>query len=325
MSSNEKNTNLLGRSLLTLSDFTNAEIRLVLNCAQLAKKERQERIMHQRFVGLSLAMLYEKRSTRTRSAFETAFGEEGGHPVFLTPEDIHLGGKESLKDTARVLGRMYDAIQFRGFKQKTVEELAFYSGIPVYNGLTDSRHPSQILADLMTIEENFNALKGLTIAYVGDCRNNIANSLMIGCSIMGLNSIFIGPSALAPNNLLMEKCRNLSASSNSTIQFDTEMKSLNGADIVYTDVWVSMGEEKDEKTRFQLLRPYQINLKSLHLTGKSKTLFMHDLPAVKGLEVTEEVFESQHSVVWQQAENRKHIARALMLLTLPSKAENSFS
>ena len=177
----EKNTSLLGRSLLSLSNFTNNEIRQILNCAHQSKKERQQNVIHQRFVGRSLAMLYEKRSTRTRSAFETAFGEEGGHPVFLTPEDIHLGSKESLKDTARVLGRMYDAIQFRGFRQETVEELASYAGIPVYNGLTDTRHPSQILADLMTIEERFNVLEGLTIAYVGDCRNNIANSLMIGC------------------------------------------------------------------------------------------------------------------------------------------------
>ena len=307
---------LAGRSLLTLSDFRSDEIRALLTLAHQARADRHAGITHQRFVGKSLAMLYEKRSTRTRSAFETAFGEEGGHAVFMTPEDIHLGAKESLADTARVLGRMFDAIQFRGFEQETAEELARHSGVPVYNGLTDSRHPTQVLADLMTLEAHFERLEGLTLAYVGDSRNNIASSLMIGCALMGVNYISVGPAELAPDPALLARCQADAAAVGSTVGAATALANVRGADAVYTDVWVSMGEEAEEAARLDLLGPYQVDAALLRGTGNPDTIFMHDLPAVKGNEVTEEVFEGDASLVWEQAENRKHTAKALMLATL---------
>ena len=307
---------LAGRSLLTLSDFRSDEIRTLLTVAHQARADRHARITHQRFVGKSLAMLYEKRSTRTRSAFETAFGEEGGHAVFMTPEDIHLGAKESLADTARVLGRMFDAIQFRGFKQETAEELARHSGLPVYNGLTDSRHPTQVLADLMTLEAHFKRLEGLTLAYVGDGRNNIASSLMIGCALMGVNYIAVGPPQLAPDSALLARCQSDAAANGSTVGTTTDLANVRGVDALYTDVWVSMGEEAEEAARLNLLSTYQVDADLLRSTGNAYTVFMHDLPAVKGNEVTEEVFEGKASLVWEQAENRKHTAKALMLTTL---------
>ena len=211
------NNHLLNRSLLTLSDFTPAEVRLLLDLARAVKADHRARRVHQRFRGLSLAMLYEKPSTRTRCAFETAFGEEGGHPVFLSAQEIHLGVKESLEDTARVLGRMFHAIQFRGFHQETVGLLARYAGIPVYNGLTDTRHPTQALADLMTLEERYGRLRGLSLAYVGDCRNNIASSLMIGCALMGVNFAAVGPRELAPEAGLLAECRELAAAAGSSV------------------------------------------------------------------------------------------------------------
>ena len=189
---------LYGRSLLTLSDFPPSDIRLLLALARRAKADRRAGTVRQRFAGMSLALLYEKPSTRTRCAFDTAFGEDGGHTVFLGADDIHLGAKESLEDTARILGRMFDAIQFRGYRQDTVEALARLSGLPVYNGLTDTRHPTQVLADLMTLDEHFGRLAGLKLAYVGDCRNNVASSLMIGCSLTGVHFSAVGPDELAP-------------------------------------------------------------------------------------------------------------------------------
>ena len=310
-------SHLLGRSLLTLADFPPADIRLLLDLAREAKAERRAGRVRQRFLGLSMALLYEKPSTRTRCAFETAFGEDGGHPVFLGANETHLGVKESLEDTARVLGRMFDAIQFRGFLQETVQTLARYSGLPVYNGLTDIRHPTQVLADLMTLEEHFGTLRGLKLAYLGDCRNNVASSLMIGCARMGVHFAAVGPRELAPDPALLELCREGAARTGCSIHSGTDLESVAGADALYTDVWVSMGEEAQAAQRLELLAAYQVNGALLARTGNDACVFMHDLPAVKGNEVTGEVFEGAASLVWDQAENRKYTAKAVLLATLP--------
>ena len=307
---------LHGRSLLTLSDFPPSDIRLLLALARRAKADRRAGTVRQRFAGMSLALLYEKPSTRTRCAFDTAFGEEGGHTVFLGADDIHLGAKESLEDTARILGRMFDAIQFRGFRQDTVEALARLSGLPVYNGLTDTRHPTQVLADLMTLDEHFGRLAGLKLAYVGDCRNNVASSLMIGCSLTGVHFTAVGPDQLAPAPALRRQCAPYAAASGARIECGAATALVAGADALYTDVWVSMGEEQQFAARRALLSPYQVNGELLARTGNPGCVFMHDLPAVKGNEVTEEVFEGPASVVWEQAENRKHTAKAILLATL---------
>ena len=307
---------LLGRSLLTLSDFPPSDIRLLLALARRAKADRRAGTVRQRFAGMSLALLYEKPSTRTRCAFDTAFGEDGGHTVFLGADDIHLGAKESLEDTARILGRMFDAIQFRGYRQDTVEALARLSGLPVYNGLTDTRHPTQVLADLMTLDEHFGRLAGLKLAYVGDCRNNVASSLMIGCSLTGVHFSAVGPDELAPAPALRRQCAQYAAASGARIECGPDAALVAGADALYTDVWVSMGEEEQFAARRALLSPYQVNGELLARTGNPGCVFMHDLPAVKGNEVTEEVFEGPASVVWEQAENRKHTAKAILLATL---------
>ncbi|MBP7494295.1 MAG: ornithine carbamoyltransferase [Spirochaetales bacterium] len=310
---------LKGRSFLTLSDYTPKEIRYLLDLSHQVKKEKTEGKRLQRFQGKTLALLFEKRSTRTRCAFETAFGEEGGHPVFLSTQDIQLGAKESVEDTARVLGRMFDAIQFRGFKQETVEILARYSGVPVYNGLTDTDHPTQVLADLMTLEEAFGTLRGLKLVFVGDGRNNMARALMIGCTKMGVHYSIVAPEDLYPEQLLIETCQSFAAVSGSRISIcSTPENELRDADAVYTDVWASMGEESLMEERIKLLRPYQVNQKLMSLTGRSDSIFLHCLPAVKGNEVTPEVIEGPQSRVWDEAENRKHTIKALMLATLDS-------
>ena len=311
---------LHGRSLLTLSDFPPSDIRLLLALARRAKADRRAGTVRQRFAGMTLALLYEKPSTRTRCAFDTAFGEEGGHTVFLGADDIHLGAKESLEDTARILGRMFDAIQFRGFRQDTAEALARLSGLPVYNGLTDTRHPTQVLADLMTLDEHFGRLAGLKLAYVGDCRNNVASSLMIGCSLTGVHFTAVGPDQLAPAPALRRQCAPYAAASGARIECGAATALVAGADALYTDVWVSMGEEEQFAARRALLSPYQVNGELLARTGNPGCVFMHDLPAVKGNEVTEEVFEGPASVVWEQAENRKHTAKAILLATLGRRA-----
>ncbi len=311
---------LYGRSLLTLSDFPPSDIRLLLALARRAKADRRAGTVRQRFAGMSLALLYEKPSTRTRCAFDTAFGEDGGHTVFLGADDIHLGAKESLEDTARILGRMFDAIQFRGYRQDTVEALARLSGLPVYNGLTDTRHPTQVLADLMTLDEHFGRLAGLKLAYVGDCRNNVASSLMIGCSLTGVHFSAVGPDELAPAPALRRQCAPYAAASGARIECGADAALVAGADALYTDVWVSMGEEEQSAARRALLSPYQVNGELLARTGNPGCVFMHDLPAVKGNEVTEEVFEGPASVVWEQAENRKHTAKAILLATLARRA-----
>lgn len=304
---------LKGKSFLTLKDFSKDEIRYILDTAHKLKADRKDGIYHQLFKGLSLAMIFEKPSTRTRCAFETAFGEEGGHPVFLSVNDIQLGKKETVEDTARVLGRMFDAIEFRGFKQETVDSLALHSGVPVFNGLTDLYHPTQILADLMTVEEQLGSLEGKKLVYVGDGRNNMAHSLMIGCAKMGVNITIVSPESLSPLQEVLEYSINESAKSGSNITVTDDIKQgFKDADVIYTDVWTSMGEEEQSQDRIKLLQPYQVNDKALKLTQNPDVIFMHCLPAVRGLEVTHDVLEGKHSVVWDEAENRKHSIKAIM-------------
>ena len=306
-----------GRSLLTLKDWTPEEVRRVLDLAHRVKKERAGGVRHQRFQGLTLALLFEKRSTRTRCAFETAFGEEGGHPVFLSTADIHLGTKEALEDTARVLGRMFDAIEFRGFKQSTVETLAKWSGVPVYNGLTDEWHPTQVLADLMTLEEAFGSLKGRRLAFVGDGRNNVANTLLVGCAQMGVHVSVAAPPSLHPADEVVRWARTMGGRTGAEILVTSDVAAgVKGADAVYTDVWVSMGEEEKGAERIALLSPYQVTEAMMEATGRKEAIFLHCLPAVKGKEVTVEVIEGRRSRVWDQAENRKHTIKAMMLATL---------
>lgn len=309
--------NFKGRHLLTLLDLSSDDIRYLLDVSHLVKSERRAFQVGQRFRGKTLAMLFEKRSTRTRCAFETAFGEEGGHPVFLSSSDIQLGSKESIEDTARVLGRMFDAIMFRGFEHETVEKLAHYSGVPVYNGLTDTFHPTQVLADLMTIEEGFGMLAELNLVFVGDGRNNVANSIMIGCAKMGVNCTILAPEELYPTPELFETVSEIAAKSDSEMLITAKMEdAIPGADVIYTDVWVSMGEEEKAKERMEMLKPYQVNADMMRMTEKPDSIFMHCLPAVKGNEVSMEVIEGTQSVVWDQAENRKHTIKALMASSL---------
>lgn len=302
-----------GRSLLNWIDWTPEEIEKLLNLAIQVKAEAHRGEVHQRFLGKTIALIFEKRSTRTRSSFETAFGEEGGHPVFMSTDDIQLGGKESVKDTARVLGRMFSAIEFRGFKQSHVEELAKYSGIPVINGLTDEFHPTQALADIMTLKENFETLKGLTWAFCGDGRNNVARSMMLISAKMGINFSIYSPKELFPDQQIIDICKPFAEKSSAKIQISDKIDVVKGADALYTDVWVSMGEEALKDQRIKLLTPFQVNSDLMKATGKPNTIFLHCLPAVKGQEVTEEVFESTASRVWDEAENRKHTIKAIML------------
>ena len=301
-----------GRSLLNWIDLTPNEINTLLDLAIQVKAESHKGEIHQRFLGKTIALIFEKRSTRTRSSFETAFAEEGGHPVFMSTDDIQLGAKESVKDTARVLGRMFSAIEFRGFKQSHVEELAEYSGIPVINGLTDEFHPTQALADIMTLKETFGTLKGLHWAFCGDGRNNVARSMMLISAKMGIDFSIYSPKELYPDSEIIKICEPFAKNSGAKIQISDKIDIVKGADALYTDVWVSMGEENLKDQRIKLLEPFQVNSALMKSTGKD-TVFLHCLPAVKGQEVTEEVFESKSSKVWDQAENRKHIIKAIML------------
>jgi ornithine carbamoyltransferase len=237
--------------------------------------------------------------------------------VFLSTADIHLGGKEALEDTARVLGRMFDAIEFRGFKQSTVEVLAQRSGVPVYNGLTDEWHPTQVLADLMTLEESFGSLKGRTLVFVGDGRNNVANTLLVGCAQMGVNVTIVSPPSLYPADPVVQWSRAMAERRGSSVAVTSDIAAgVKGADAVYTDVWVSMGEEEKSAERSALLSPFQVNDALMDLTGNREAIFLHCLPAVKGKEVTESVIEGPRSRAWDQAENRKHTIKAMMLATL---------
>ncbi len=309
-----------GRSFLTLRDYTPKQITRLLDRAAKLKSEQgasSQKKRQQRLAGYSLALLFEKRSTRTRCAFETAFGEEGGHVVFLSPQDIHLGVKETIEDTARVLGRMFDGIQFRGYRQDTLQTLAEWSGIPVYNGLTDLYHPTQALADLLTIREEFGDLSGRTVVYLGDGRNNVANSLAIGCAKLGINCRIASPGTLQPNPDVWAVAGAEAEESGATLDRTTDVdQAVVGADVLYTDVWVSMGEEQQEADRLKALRPFQVTNELLEATGNPHSIFLHCLPAVRGNEVTADVLEGPRSRVWDQAENRKHTIKAVVLESL---------
>lgn len=314
---NQIKKNLKGRSLLSLIDYTPEEIHYLLQLAHQLKKEHHQKKRKKRFEGKTLAMIFEKRSTRTRCAFETAFAEEGGHPVFLSTDDIQLGVKESIEDTARVLGRMFDAIEFRGYSQKSVEILAKESGIPVINGLTDEFHPTQVLADLMTMQEAFGEIKGKKLVFVGDGRNNVAISLLLGCAKLGIHCTIVAPKTLFPAPELVEQAKEFAKSSKAQLLVTDQIeKGVLGADVIYTDVWASMGEEKKGAEREILLRPFQVNAELMAKTKKSSTIFMHCLPALKEKEVTTDVFESSQSWVFEEAENRKHTIKAVMVALL---------
>ena len=302
-----------GRSLLNWIDWSPDEIETLLDIACTVKAQAKRGEAHARFTGKTIALIFEKRSTRTRSAFESAFGEEGGHPVFMSTQDIQLGGKESVKDTARVLGRMFNAIEFRGFKQEHVEELAHWSGVPVINGLTDDFHPTQALADVMTLKERFGKLKGLKWCFCGDGRNNVARSLMLISAKLGIDFSVYSPKELFPDEAIQNICAPFASQSGAKIEIGDDKSIVRGADCLYTDVWVSMGEEALKEARTKLLAPFSITEELMSETGKSTSVFMHCLPAVKGEEVSEAVFESRASIVWDEAENRKHTIKAIML------------
>ncbi|GHU57041.1 ornithine carbamoyltransferase, catabolic [Clostridia bacterium] len=307
---------LTGRSLLSLRDFTKEEILYLLDLSDRLKKEKKEGIYKKRLENKNVALIFEKSSTRTRCSFVVACFDEGAHPEYLNRGDIQLGHKETVEDTARVLGRMFDAIEFRGFSQKHCATLAKHSGVPVINGLTDEEHPIQVLADLMTIRERFGTLGGLKLVFVGDGRNNVANALMIGAAKVGLDFVIASPSERFPDRELVEECTNYAKENNSTIRLDDDAgRAVAGADVVYTDVWVSMGEEGKEHERATLLRPYQVN-RELMSCAKETAVFLHCLPAVRGYEVTEEVFESAASLVFDEAENRLHTAKAVLVALL---------
>ena len=308
--------NLKDRNFITLKDFSPEEITCLLDLAEKKKQDKKKGILGHSMQGKNIALLFEKPSTRTRCAFVVGCNDEGAHPEYLGKDDIQLGHKESVEDTARVLGRMFDGIEFRGFKHSTVEALAKYAGVPVWNGLTDEYHPTQILADLLTMREHFGYLKGLNFVYAGDGRNNMANSLMIGMSKMGVNFTIIAPKVLWPAEELVELCRGYAAEAGSTVTISEDTDAVAGADVIYTDVWASMGEEAKTAEPIALLRPYQVNAALMKKTGKDSTVFLHCLPAVKGNEVTEEVFESPASLVFDEAENRMHTIKAVMVATL---------
>jgi ornithine carbamoyltransferase len=307
--------------LLTWLDYEADEIRHLLELSKKVKEQKQRGEVHLRFTGKTLALLFEKRSTRTRCAFETAFGEEGGHPVFLSTQDIQLGVKESLEDTARVLGRMFTAIQFRGFKQSTVETLAKYSGIPVFNGLTDDYHPTQVLADIQTLEESFGGSWGKKLCFVGDGRNNVARSLMVICSKLGINFSVITPASLNPDKVLLGKCTPFAEATGAKITVTSDLSEVKGADALYTDVWASMGEENKKAERAKLLKPFQVNQALMDKTGRKDCIFLHCLPAVKGEEVTQDVIDGPQSRAWDEAENRKHTIKAVMLAAINGTLE----
>jgi ornithine carbamoyltransferase len=329
----EQTMNLKGRHFLTLKDYTAEEILYLLDLAADLKAKKKQGITGNSLKGKNIALIFEKPSTRTRCAFTVGANDEGGIPTYLSQHDIQLGYKESVKDTARVLGRMFDGIEFRGFKHEHVEQLAEYSGVPVWNGLTDDYHPTQILADLLTMREHFGYLKGLNFVYLGDGRNNMANSLMIGCSKVGVNCSIIAPKALWPEEKLVALCKEYAKESGATVTITDSVDSVEGADVLYTDVWCSMGEEDKTVERVALLHPYQINQALMNKTGKEGSIFMHCLPAfhdlkttigkeisakfgISEMEVTDEVFESAQSVVFDEAENRMHTIKAIMLATL---------
>lgn len=307
---------LKGRSFLTLKDFTAEEINGLVDLAAELKAKKKQGITGSSLKGKNIALIFEKPSTRTRCAFTIGCIDEGGHPEYLGKDDIQLGHKESVEDTARVLGRMFDGIEFRGFHQSTVETLAEYSKVPVWNGLTDEYHPTQILADFLTLKEQFGRLKGLKLVFVGDGRNNMANSLMIGCTKVGIDFAILAPKPLWPEEELVSLCKEYAKESGSGLAVSDQTEVLEDADAVYTDVWCSMGEEDKAAERVALLRPYQVNQELMDKTGKKSSIFLHCLPAVKGNEVTEDIFNHFADIVFDEAENRMHTIKAVMVATL---------
>jgi len=311
------NVNLKGRSFLTLKDYTAEEIEYLVDLAKDLKEKKKAGIFEKHLLNKNVALIFEKPSTRTRCSFTVGAIDEGAHPEYLGKNDIQLGHKETVEDTARVLGRMFDGIEFRGFSQETVEKLAKYSGVPVWNGLTDEDHPTQVLADFLTIKEKFGYLKGIKFVYCGDGRNNMSNALMIGASKMGMDFVIASPASLFPEEELVALCREYAAESGASITITEDpVEAVKGADVIYTDVWVSMGEEEKAAERIAILKPYQVNSDLMKATGKESTVFMHCLPAVREKEVTHEVIESAQSVVFDEAENRMHTIKAVMVATL---------
>ena len=311
--------NLRGRHLLTLKHHTPYEIQFLLDLSRDLKNKKRAGIRGDLLAGKNVALIFEKPSTRTRCAFTVATIDEGGHPEYLGKNDIQLGHKEDVADTARVLGRMFDGIEFRGFKQSVVEDLAKFSGVPVWNGLTDQFHPTQVLADFLTIQEEFGTLKGIKLVYVGDGRNNMANSLMIGAAKMGMHFVIGSPKSLFPEDGLVAECRKIAqdCQSGAVIEvLDDAKAAVKGAHAVYTDVWASMGEEDKLAERKALLQPYQVNKDLMAAIGRDEAIFLHCLPAVKGYEVMEDVFESRQSRVFDEAENRMHTIKAVMVASI---------
>ena len=326
---------LRGRSLMRMASFTDEEMLDLVNLAAQLKARRKGGVRGDLLHRLNIALIFEKSSTRTRNSSVIAARDEGGGAEYLTRPDIHFGKKESVKDTARVLGRIYDGILFRGFSQKDCEDLAKYSGVPVWNGLTDDYHPTQIFADLLTIQETFGSLKDCTVAYVGDGRNNVANSLMMGCAKAGIRYVCCAPKELRPDEAVLAEADAVAKRNGVDIRVaENPHEGVKGANVVYTDVWVSMGEEAKTAERIKLLRPYQINMDLLRSTGNldGKLMFLHCLPAFHdsntevtkntgALEVTDEVFESKYSRVFDEAENRMHTIKALFVSSLCDRSK----
>ena len=326
--------NLRGKSYLKLLDFTSAEIRYLLELSKDFKSMKRAGVQHKYLDGKNIVLLFEKTSTRTRCSFEVAGRDLGMGVTYLDPGSSQMGKKESIPDTARVLGRMYDGIEYRGYSQQLVEELAKYSGVPVWNGLTDQFHPTQMLADLLTIEEKLGRLKGINFTYMGDARNNMGNSLMVACAKMGLNFTACAPRELFPAEELVNTCRAIAAENGCTVTLTEDVKEgTAGADVIYTDIWVSMGEPDEVwAERIKLLTPYQVNAAAMK-NAKDTAIFMHCLPSfhdtrttigaeiaqkfgISEMEVTDEVFEGRQSVVFDEAENRMHTIKAVMYATL---------
>ncbi|GBG94046.1 ornithine/putrescine carbamoyltransferase [Ligilactobacillus salitolerans] len=331
----KENSVFQGRSILSETSMTPAEMEYLIDFGLHLKFMQKHNIPHRYLEGKNIALLFEKASTRTRSSFVTAAVELGAHPDYLGKDDIHLGKKESVEDTAKILGSMFDGIEFRGFKQETVDGLAKYSGVPVWNGLTDEWHPTQTIPDLMTMKENFGYLKGLTLTYIGDGRNNVANSLLVGGSMVGVNVHIVTPKALYPSEKHVSIAKEYATKSGAQIMVtDNIDEGVKGSNAIYTDVWVSMGES-DWEERVKLLKPYQVNMDLMRKTGTpdDQLIFMHCLPAfhdtktsygqdvyekygISEMEVTDEVFRSKYSRVFEEGENRKHGIKAIMAATL---------
>lgn len=328
--------NLRNRSFLKLLDYSQTEIKFLLDLSKNLKDAKYGGYEEQKLKGKNIALIFEKSSTRTRCAFETAAYDQGANVTYLGPSGSQIGYKESMKDTARVLGRMYDGIEYRGFGQTVVEQLAEHSGVPVWNGLTNEYHPTQVLADFMTMLEHSNKpLSEISFCYLGDARNNMGNSLLVGGAIMGMDVRLCAPKKNMPDKKLVDECKKIAKETGAKITLTSDVKTgVKGVDFLYTDVWVSMGEPAEVwEERIKLLKPYQINMKAIKLTGNSNVKFMHCLPAfhnretkvgedifqkfgLDGMEVTEDVFESEHSIVFDEAENRVHTIKAVMVATL---------